>query len=93
MRETVIENYLQQQVRKLGGICAKHVSPGRAGDPDRLVKIPGKPAALCETKRPGKDLEPLQRERQREWEAVGLLCMCASTHLEVDEFLKKVMGQ
>lgn len=93
MRETTVESYLNRRVSALGGISAKHVSPGRAGDPDRLVKLPGVPAALLELKRPGAALRPLQAARAREWAAAGMLCGWASTRDEVDAFLEVVLGQ
>ena len=39
--EKSIEEYLRDQVRKIGGKAYKFVSPGNAGVPDRLVVLPG----------------------------------------------------
>ena len=91
MRETVVEQYLTRKVHRLGGLCVKHVAPGRAGDPDRLVKIPGHPAALCELKRPGGVVAPIQTARQREWRAAGMVCEIAFDHDDVDAFIEKVL--
>jgi hypothetical protein len=41
VRETAVEKYLVEQVEARGGLCEKHVSPGRKGVPDRLVSWPG----------------------------------------------------
>ncbi|MGC5220863.1 VRR-NUC domain-containing protein, partial [Escherichia coli] len=41
IREKDIENYLRDQVKKIGGIAYKFESPGNAGVPDRLVLLPG----------------------------------------------------
>ena len=40
MREQDIERNLTRQVKQLGGLCLKFVSPGTAGVPDRLIILP-----------------------------------------------------
>lgn len=40
-RESKVEQYLDQEIRKLGGITRKWVSPGRVGVPDRIVILRG----------------------------------------------------
>jgi hypothetical protein len=41
VRENVVEGYLDEQVKLLGGITRKWVSPGRDGVPDRIVILNG----------------------------------------------------
>jgi len=41
MLEKQIEKYLVDEVRKMGGIAYKWVSPGNDGVPDRIVIVPG----------------------------------------------------
>ncbi len=65
MREKQIENQLVSQVKKIGGIAPKFVSPGFAGMPDRLVLIPDGHIAFVELKAPGKKPHPLQLARHR----------------------------
>ena len=65
MREKQIENQLVSQVKKIGGIAPKFVSPGFAGMPDRLVLIPDGLIAFVELKAPGKKPRPLQLARHR----------------------------
>ena len=65
MREKEIENQLVSQVKKIGGIAVKFVSPGFAGMPDRLVLIPDGHIAFVELKAPGKKPRPLQLARHR----------------------------
>ena len=65
MREKQIENQLVSQVKKIGGIAPKFVSPGFAGMPDRLVFIPDGHIAFVELKAPGKKPRPLQLARHR----------------------------
>ena len=92
-QETDIEKYLIKRVAQIGGMQAKFTSPGSAGHPDRLVKLPGHPAALVELKRPGPSPEPLQLTRMAEWSAVGMLATWASTYAEVERFLQRVRTQ
>lgn len=40
MKEKDIENYLRTQVKKLGGIAYKFISPGNVGVPDRIIIMP-----------------------------------------------------
>lgn len=60
MRESVVEKYLVQQVKKFGGEAEKFVSPGRRNVPDRLISWPGNIIHFVECKRPGKKLRPGQ---------------------------------
>lgn len=93
-QETDIEKYLISRVAKLGGKQVKHVSPGTNGEPDRLIKLPGHPAALLELKRPrGPGPEPLQLLRIQEWLDVGMLAGYAHTMTDVEKFLQRIKLQ
>ncbi|MRI74088.1 VRR-NUC domain-containing protein [Enterococcus mundtii] len=50
--ENDIEKYMVKQVKKIGGLCYKWVSPGTRGVPDRIV-IYQRNIFLVELKRPG----------------------------------------
>lgn len=50
--ENDIEKYMVRQVKKIGGLCYKWVSPGTRGVPDRIV-IYQRNIFLVELKRPG----------------------------------------
>lgn len=64
MKEISVEEYLVDQVENgCGGICEKHVSPGRVGAPDRLVTWPYGVMDLVETKAPDKTA---RRSQQRD---------------------------
>lgn len=98
-RESAVEKHLVRQVREAGGIAAKHVSPGRAGDPDRLVAMPvqrcptcgrGAAVALLELKRPGEAPRPLQQARIEQWLAVGVRAGYADSPGAVDQFLRSL---
>lgn len=42
MLEKEIEKYLREEIKKLGGIAYKFVSPGQVGVPDRICLIQDK---------------------------------------------------
>ena len=71
MREKSIESKLTAEVRRLGGLAPKFVSPGLDGVPDRLILLPGGKVAFAELKAPGKTHRPLQAVRKRQLEALG----------------------
>jgi len=63
MREKELERKLASDVKVLGGLAPKFVSPGYDGMPDRLVLLPGGRIAFVEVKRPGERPRPLQVSR------------------------------
>jgi hypothetical protein len=67
MRENVIEGYLRDQVKAIGGKAYKFVSPGNAGVPDRLICLPGDKYVFVETKATGKKSTPLQIKQQNDF--------------------------
>ena len=71
MREKSIESKLTAEVRRVGGLAPKFVSPGLDGVPDRLILLPGGKVAFAELKAPGKTHRPLQAVRKRQLEALG----------------------
>ncbi len=91
MRESVIESYMRDQVRALGGKAYKFVSPGNAGVPDRLVCLPGGRVAFVELKAPGGKPTALQMARHRELNKLGHTVMILDSKPAVDEFVKGLM--
>ena len=66
IRESIIEKYLVDEVKKAGGIAYKFVSPARKAVPDRIVLLPGGRVVFVECKAPGKKPRPEQlREHER----------------------------
>lgn len=61
MRESVIETYLREGVKKLGGRAYKWTSPGNDGVPDRIVVLPDRPPIFVELKTEKGMLSPLQK--------------------------------
>lgn len=71
MKERQIENKLTMEVKKVGGIAVKLVSPGFAGMPDRLVLLPDGVCAFVEIKTKGKKPRPIQLSRHRLLKSLG----------------------
>ncbi len=90
MRERDIEAYLRDQVKAIGGIAYKFVSPGNAGVPDRLVLLPGGRVVFVELKAPGRQPTPLQLRQQRRIRDLGFTVLVIDSKEEVDEFIKGV---
>lgn len=65
MREKTIEHNLAMEVKRVGGLALKFVSPGFDGMPDRLVLLQGGKMGFVEVKAPGKHPRPLQEARHR----------------------------
>lgn len=69
-RERDIEGYLRAEVRRLGGLALKWVSPGTPGVPDRLIFLPGR-LILCEVKATAGRVTPLQARMHERLAALG----------------------
>lgn len=74
MRERYIEQQLVKAVKKRGGICAKWVSPGLDGVPDRIVLLPEGHVGFVELKAPGERPRPLQIARMEQMKRLGYKC-------------------
>jgi hypothetical protein len=85
MREKVIEAYLGQQVKKVGGASLKWT--GSPGYPDRVVMMPGGRVAFVELKAPCGVLSPLQKLIHKRVRAMGCNIWVLRTKAQVDEFL------
>lgn len=89
MRENVIEEYLRDQVRAIGGRAYKFVSPGNKGVPDRLVLLPGGRIIFIEMKAPGKKSTPQQLLQQKRIKALGCQVFVIDTKEKVDDFIRQ----
>ena len=58
--EKYLERKLCAEVKAMGGIAYKFVSPGRRGVPDRMCVLPGGRVVFVELKSYGKKPTPLQ---------------------------------
>lgn len=92
MREKTVEAYLRREVKKAGGLCEKHVSPGQKGVPDRLVTWPsdtGGPGRmhLIETKAPDGALSGPQKRDHRRRLSYGVMVKVIWTKEQVNLYV------
>ena len=92
MREKKIEQQLVKEVKDIGGIALKIVSPGFDGMPDRLILLPNRKIAFVEVKAPGKTLRPLQEKRKRKLEALGFLVFCLDNLEQIGGILREIQA-
>lgn len=76
MRESKVEQFFVDAVKKAGGLALKFTSQSMNGVPDRLVLLPGGKAAFVELKAPGKQMRPQQRKRRKQLMALGFPVLC-----------------
>lgn len=65
------EAYLRDEIKKLGGVAYKFISPGQTGVPDRICCLPGGRLFFAELKSQGKKSTPKQRQQQLRLRALG----------------------
>lgn len=92
MRESTIEAYLRDEVRKVGGKAYKFVSPGNDGVPDRMVCLPGGCVVFVELKAPGKRSTKLQELQQKKLRDLGFPVWVIDSKIEVDRFISKYIS-
>ena len=92
MREKSIEAELKKAVTSMGGICAKWVSPGIDGVPDRIILFPGGRIGFVELKAPGQKMRPLQKKRKRQLESLGFLVFCVDGIEQIEEVLNAIQS-
>lgn len=90
MRENVIEAYLRQKVKDLGGIAYKFTSPGNSGVPDRIVLLPGNRTVFVELKAPGKKPTKLQLAQHRRIQVLGHEVRVIDSREQVDAWLQEL---
>lgn len=71
MLEKEVEKYLVREVKKIGGISFKFISPGNAGVPDRIVILPTGKVVFVELKTDKGKLTKLQESQIRKITGLG----------------------
>ena len=92
MREKEIEKKLALEVKKLGGLAVKFVSPGFDGMPDRILLMPGGKMAFVEVKAPGKRSRPLQMARHKLLRGLGFSVFILDDESQIGGILDAVQA-
>lgn len=71
MLEKEVEKYLVREIKKLGGVSFKFISPGNAGVPDRIVILPTGKVVFVELKTDKGKLTKLQESQIRKITGLG----------------------
>ena len=90
MRERYVEQQFVRAVRARGGICAKWVSPGLDGVPDRIVLLPGGRIGFVELKAPGEKPRPLQEARMGQLRRLGYKVFVCDRPEQIDGILEEI---
>ena len=85
-----IEKYLRVEIKKIGGIAYKLVSPGNLGVPDRLVLLPNGKIYFVELKAPGGKLRPTQVAQHRRISNLGFKVLTLDSKEAVNGFMNKI---
>ena len=88
--EKSLERRLCKEIKALGGLAVKFVSPGLAGVPDRLVLLPGQKVAFVEVKAPGQKLRPQQVRRKAQLEALGFQVYCLDSKEQIAQIILSI---
>lgn len=91
--EKVVEKYLNDTVKHLGGLSLKFAPFILNGIPDRLILLKFGKSAYFELKRRGKAPTPLQLERHKQIRELGYLVYVADSKLSVIECLINFVKQ
>ncbi len=83
--EAKVEDHLVAGVEARGGRAAKMIDAGRAGAPDRMLYLPGRPVWV-ETKAKNGVLKPWQARYHEELRSYGYVVLVLWTIPQVDKF-------
>lgn len=89
MLESEIEKKLVREIRKMGGMAYKFVSPGNTGVPDRIVILPGV-ITFVELKTETGRLSPGQKRQIRKLQDLGMKVVVLHGMKELEEFLDEI---
>ncbi|MNW50866.1 VRR-NUC domain protein [compost metagenome] len=93
MRESLLERRLVREVKRIGGLAPKFVSPGNNGVNDRLVILPGGITVYVEMKAPGKPLQPLQENWKLKLLKRGHRHYKLDSVEDIDRFIQEVRSK
>jgi hypothetical protein len=88
--EKKLEARLRKEVKKMGGLALKFVSPGHAGVFDRLVIMPEGKICFVELKSTGQKLSPLQILFRKQMDKLSIAAFVIDTDLKLNWFLGEI---
>ena len=89
-KEKVVEAYLRDEIRKLGGKAYKFVSPANRSVPDRLVLMPHGFILFVEVKRSKGKLTPGQTKEIERIQSLGFPVHVVYGKPDVDTLIKMI---
>ena len=92
MLEKEIEKFLVREVKKLGGISFKFISPGNAGVPDRIVILPSGRVVFAELKTDKGKLTKLQEVQIKKISDLGADARVLRGIEGVKEFINEIQS-
>nr|DAR26348.1 MAG TPA: Nuclease [Caudoviricetes sp.] len=92
MLEKEIEKFLVREVKKLGGISFKFISPGNAGVPDRIVILPIGKVIFVELKTDKGKLTKLQEVQIKKISDLGADARVLRGIEGVKEFINEIQS-
>lgn len=90
--EKATEKYLVNQMKSIGGLCFKFVSPMVRGVPDRICIFPFGRIVFIEVKSESVDPKNHQIRIHKHMRKVGATVLVVDTKAQVDELIKKYKG-
>ena len=90
MRESQIEAYLRQEIKRIGGLCIKLSPEFEAGIPDRLILVNGK-ALFVELKSKGKKPRKIQLHYAEKLKCVGFETKVIDSKEGVNAFVNELI--
>lgn len=86
--EKMIERYLCDSVKKMGGVCLKYSNAGMVGYPDRICLLSGGVVFWVELKSKDGRLNEVQKIRIRQLRGMGHTVNVCRSKEDVDEVLE-----
>ena len=91
-QESELEKKLVKEVKALGGLALKFVSPGMAGMPDRIVLIAIGKIAFVEVKAPKKKPRKLQKIRHKQLKELGFKVYVLDNETQIGGIIDAILS-
>lgn len=92
MLEKEVEKFLVREVKKIGGVSFKFISPGNAGVPDRIVMLPNGKVVFVELKTDKGKLTKLQEVQIKKISNLGADARVLRGIEGVKEFINEIQS-